>query len=121
MIAMATAVTATMTEEIEIDPALRAKLQIRLKRWTELQRVARLAAESADAAKEAVGEVHTEIGRTSLTVDGYTVTEVRSIRTELNKEKLLAMGVTTTMLAEATESKPNKSYLKITEPRPHAV
>ena len=121
MIATAATITATVTEELAIEPALRAKLQIRLKRWTELQRVARLAAESADAAKEAVGEVHTEIGRTSLSVDGYTVAEVRSIRTELNKEQLLAMGVTTTMLAEATESKPNKPYLKLTEPRPHAA
>ena len=121
MIATAATITATVTEELAIEPALRAKLQIRLKRWTELQRIARLAAESADAAKEAVGEVHTEIGRTSLSVDGYTITEVRSIRTELNKEKLLAMGVTTTQLAEATESKPNRPYLKITEPRPHAA
>ena len=100
MIATAATITATVTEELAIEPALRAKLQIRLKRWTELQRAARLAAESADAAKEAVGEVHTEIGRTSLSVDGYTITEVR---------------------AEATESKPNKPYLKISEPRPHAV
>ena len=110
-------VTATVTEELEIEPALRAKLAIRLKRWAELQHVAKLAAESAEKAKAAVGEVHTEIGMTSISADGYTVTLVQGIRNELSKEKLIALGVTTAMLADATVSKPNKPYLKITEPR----
>jgi hypothetical protein len=69
-----------------------------------------------DERKAKIGAWREEVGVTSLDLEGFKVTFVLNLRSFLDKQKLIEMGVTTEMLEEATITKPGKPYEKITCP-----
>jgi hypothetical protein len=66
--------------------------------------------------KAIIGRYREETGYPSVALDGFKVTEVTNLRSTLDQKKLIEMGVTTDMLAEATVTKPGKPYTKVTCP-----
>lgn len=69
-----------------------------------------------DALKAEVGAIQEEVGETSMTIDGFTVTLVAPTRSTLNKKRLIALGCAPAWLVEATDITPTASYYKITQP-----
>jgi hypothetical protein len=108
--------TTTQTTEVKLKPVLKAKLLKRLRVYGELRQQVKALEAALDKEKGEIGKLREEAGVQSLSIDGYKVTEVTSVRTSLDKMKLLEMGVTTEMLQEATVSKPGKPYTKVTCP-----
>lgn len=66
--------------------------------------------------KADVAMIREDIGETSLTLDGFTVTLVAPTRATLNKKRLIALGCSPAWLIEATDITPTKSYDLITLP-----
>ena len=114
--ALSTAVTTVTKEEVKLKPALKAKLSKRLRVYGELRTQLKAIEAAMDKEKAEIGKLREEVGVTSLKLDGYSVTQVTSLRSTLDKKKLIEMGVTTDMLEEATVTKPGRPYEKITCP-----
>jgi len=113
---MSLTVTTTQTTDVALTPALKVKLLKQLNIYAAL-RVQQQAIEAAmNEIKATVGTLREQAGVNSLALEGFHVTQVTSVRTSLDKMKLLAMGVTTDMLHAATVSKPGRPYEKITCP-----
>ncbi len=108
--------TTTVTEEVKLKPALKAKLTKKLKVYAELHTQLKAVQAAMDKEKAEIGSLREEAGVTSLAIDGFKVTQVTNLRTTLDKLKLIEMGVTTEMLEEATVTKPGRPYEKITCP-----
>lgn len=66
--------------------------------------------------KAEIGAIQEEVGETSMTIDGFTVTLVAPTRSTLNKKRLIALGCSPAWLIEATDITPTASYYKITQP-----
>lgn len=110
--------TVTATTEVKLKPVLKAKL------LTELQIYARLYTQlkgieaEMEQRKATIARYREEAGVESLQLEGFSVTRVSgNTRSVLNLLKLVAMGVTTEMLAECTDLVPTKPFEKITCPR----
>lgn len=69
-----------------------------------------------EAQKGEIGLLREEAGVNTLELEGFKVTQICGTRKTLNHQKLIAMGVSTEMLEDATEVKPNKPYEKVTCP-----
>lgn len=69
-----------------------------------------------EAQKGEIGLLREEAGVNTLELEGFKVTQICGTRKTLNSQKLIAMGVSTEMLEEATETKPNRPYEKISVP-----
>jgi hypothetical protein len=108
--------TTTQTTEVQLKPSLKLKLLKRLKVYAELRQQVKTLEAALDKEKGEIGKLREEAGVDALSIDGFHVTLVRSVRSSLDKMKLIEMGVTTEMLQEATISKPGKPYEKITCP-----
>ena len=116
MMAVAMTVTTTTKEEIKLKPILRVKLSRRLKVYAELRTQLKALELAMDKEKTEIGKIREQVGVTSLTLDGFKVTEVINIRSTLDKKKLVELGVTTAQIEQATVTKPGKPYTKITCP-----
>ncbi len=112
----ATSVTTTTTEQVTLKPSQRRRL------LTNMQTHAKVCAEiktlegKKEKAAAAVRAVREETGANSLTLDGYTTTNVQGTTTSLDKEKLVELGCALAWIEEATVTKPKKAYEKITAP-----
>lgn len=69
-----------------------------------------------DALKAELGVIQEDVGETSMTIDGFTITLVAPTRSTLNKKRLIALGCAPAWLIEATDITPTASYYKITQP-----
>ncbi len=113
---MALTVTTTQTTTVELKPALKTKLLKRLKVYADLRAQLKSIEAEMDAEKTSIGLLREEAGVNSLALEGYTVTQVCGLRKILDHKKLIAMGVTIGMIEEATDTKPNRPYEKISCP-----
>lgn len=109
-------VTTTQTTEVALKPAVKVKLLRNLRAYADLCAQIKALEEKADIHKAAVRELREEAGVEKLQIEGFTTTNVPNLRTSLDKQKLLAMGVTVDMLEEATVTKPGRPYERITPP-----
>lgn len=120
---MSLAPTATTTEttEIKLRSALKAKLMRSLRVYAQLRTEVKALEAAMDKCKVGIGAMREEAGVNSLSIEGFHVTVVNPMRSTLDKQKLIAMGVTTEMLEEATVVKPGRPYERISCPgdKPH--
>lgn len=108
--------TTNQTTEVALKPALKSKLLRELKVYAQLRTDLKAIEAALDKHKGVIGGLREEAGVQSLSIEGFKVTSVTNLRSSLDKQKLLAMGVTTEMLEEATVTKPGKPYEKVTCP-----
>ena len=113
---MALSLTTTQTTEVVLRPALKSKLLKRLKLYAELRAQSKALELAMDKEKAEIGALREEAGVDKLAIEGFSVAYVTNIRKTLIPAKLIAMGVTTSMLEEATELKPGNPYTKISVP-----
>lgn len=107
--------TTTATTEVVLEPALRTKLQQRLKLYRKLK--AEFDAAEAKLEKEAknIEGYFEQAGATSITVDGHaTITEVRGTSSKLDKKLYVRNGGTLAELENAMVTTPKKPYVLIT-------
>jgi hypothetical protein len=92
--------------QVMVTAAAYLRLQQEIKR---LERQAETKLAELEALRDATGQ-------STVDVDGYRLTRIHGTRSVLSEEKLIAQGVTTAMLQNATETKPNRPYTKVTGP-----
>lgn len=95
---------------------MKKKLLLNLKIYQETRAELKAVEARLEAKKVEIGLLREEAGVTTLTIEGFKVTQITGLRKTLNPQKLIAMGVSTEMLEEATETKPNRPYEKISVP-----
>ncbi len=113
---MALTMTTTTTQELVLKPQLKTKLLRKLKAYAELRLQIKALEETLDGYKADIGTMREEAGVQTLSLEGFKVTQIAGVRKTLNHMKLVAMGVSLEMIDEATESKPNRPYEKISCP-----
>src|SRR3981189_554713 len=105
--------TTTTTTEVVLKPRLKAKLLTKLKAYADRRTRFKALEAEMEAQKGEIGLLREEAGVTTLTLEGFKVTQICGLRKTLDQQKLIAMGVSTEMLEEATDTKPNRPYEKI--------
>lgn len=114
---LSTTVTVSTTKDVKLEPALRLKLQKRLRVYAGLKVKYEDAKKALDREKANLGGYREQTGEQSVSLDGYgTITEVRGVTSKLDKKKFVALGGSLTMLEEATVVSPKRPYELITLP-----
>jgi hypothetical protein len=108
--------TTTVVQTVSIKPKTLAKLRAELKAYAALKAQRDAIDERMTAAKAVIGELRESTGEDKLSVDGFSLALVQSVRKVLNHAKLIELGCAAAWIEEATESKPSKPYEKITVP-----
>ena len=112
----AIALTATTTHQLTIAPQIKRKLLLALRTYVELNEQAK-AIKLAKAKQMTVVEgIQTELGESSIDIDGYKSTIVAPIRKVLDKKKFIALGGNLDIYEAAMIDTPSKAYAKITAP-----
>ena len=110
------AVTATTTHQLVIAPQIKRKLLLALKTYTELSAQAKVLALAKKKQSGIVEGIQTELGESSIDIDGYKSTIVAPIRRVLDKKKFIALGGNLDIYEAAMIDTPSKAYPKITAP-----
>lgn len=109
--------TVTAKSEVQLTPALRGKLEKRLRVFADLKAKFDLAKDALDREKRVLGGLREQTGEQSLTLEGYgTITEVRGTSKKLDKKKLVALGCALSWIEEATTESPKRPYELVTLP-----
>lgn len=114
--ALATTATVTTTKEIKLAPQLRRKLLTELRAYAELKEQAKAIEQAMKKHKQTLDELREKTGEKSVALEGFKITLVEPVRSYLDKEKLIEVGVTTAQIEEATIVKPGRPYAKVTVP-----
>lgn len=114
---MSPTVTQTQKTAVELKPQIKTELVARLAAYALAKEEIKRLQEYLNTQVEAIATIYGDAGlQGTVNVDGYKVAEVTPTRSVLNRERLIAMGVTTAMLQQATEVVPSKPYMRITTP-----
>lgn len=116
MLTVTNTVTAKTTEEVTIKPTLRRKLLVELAQCQKLRAEMKALEAQLDKHKGKIEELRDETGYQSVSLEGFTVSLVAPLRSTLDKQRLIAQGVTMAQIENATVVKPTKPYTKITYP-----
>ena len=112
----AIALTATTTHQLTIAPQIKRKLLLALKTYTELSAQAKVLALAKKKQSGIVEGIQTELGESSIDIDGYKSTIVAPIRKVLDRKRFVALGGNLDILDQAMIDTPSKAYAKITAP-----
>ena len=117
MSTMAQVATTTTTQEIELKPVLRKKLQMKLREYAVLAaQKKQLEAQLKELSVE-LGDLRNETGEMSISLEGYgTVTLVAGTYKKFNPKKFVSLGGELAVYTAAVEEKPKRAYDKITVP-----
>lgn len=99
-----------------LEPRLKRKLLTELKTYAQLAMQAKAVEKAMEKHKGAIAKLRDEQDEVSIEVDDFKVTLVAPLRSTLDKQKLIAQGVTTAQIEEATVVTPVRPYVKITLP-----
>lgn len=118
---LTTTTTTKETTEVKLSPRLQQQLLTRLQEFGRLGAEIRERQARQDAIKAEVDQLFTDSGEgnalfNGADVAGYRVKMVCGVSSKLNKRRLIELGCEPAWLEEATESKPNKPYVRITPP-----
>lgn len=108
--------TVTTTKEITLKPTTKRKLLTELKAYAALKKQQDEIDESMSVHKATIGELRESTGEDAIALDGFKVSLVSPVRKVLNHKKLIELGCAVAWIEEATESKPSKSYEKVSCP-----
>lgn len=118
---MSPSITTEQTVAVELAPELRNRLLLKLREY-QFNAIAIKALEADNAAIKVETEgMLADAGEgaaldAGLNVEGFKVKMVYPTRSKLEPKKLVALGVSTQQIAEATVVRPGKHYVKITSP-----
>lgn len=101
-------------EQLELTPALKEHLAALLSTYNELKFDLETIKHQMDIEKLAIGSILNDAGIDKANIDGCPLTWVRDgVTTKLDKQILIAGGVTLKQLEDATVSKPKANYFRI--------
>lgn len=110
---MKLATTTDTRTEVTLAPGVSAHLAAQLDTYHELVAQRKVLDAVIDQEKDAIGATVLATGYEKLGIASSIITFVRGVSTTLDKQKLIASGVTLAQLEAATTTKPNKPYWKI--------
>lgn len=105
--------TVVAREEVMLNPEVGQHLAAQLDTYHELVTQRKILDAAIETEKEAIGAAVLATGYEKLGIASSVVTLVRGVTTSLDKQKLIAGGVTLAQLEAATTTKPKKPYWKI--------
>lgn len=100
----------------KIEPKLRKQIVQKLAEYVRLSTQAKALKVAVKELTEQIGKLRDETGEMSIGVDGFKITLVAGETSKINPKKLIALGCRPEWIEQATETKPKKSYNKITVP-----
>lgn len=109
-------VVATTTEEIVLEPRLQTKLRKQLKEYQLLALQLKDLKVKMDRKKASIRGLREQTDYPSITLDGFTSTNVQSYKNTLDKKKFVSLGGSLKQLEGATVTTPKKPYELITCP-----
>lgn len=111
-------VTTTQTTDVQITPAQKVRLRRQLTEYSRLGSEIEALETKRAKTKTAVEAVQVEIGAEKIDFEGFKITLVAGgVSKKLDEKKLVAQGVTTAQIENATVYTPKKSYTLITPPK----
>lgn len=114
--ALTTSATTVVTKQVALKPSLKRRLLNELKALNALRDQIKVLEHAQRQHRTEIEDCLAESGEASLALDGYKVTLVQPVVAKLDKMKLVALGVTTAQIEEATTHSPGKPYVKISAP-----
>lgn len=109
-------ITATTTHQITITPAVKRQLLKELRLWAELHQQEKAIKLAKTKHAKAVEAIQTELGESSVDLEGFKSTIVAPIRKKFDKIKYVQLGGKLDIYDGAMVDTPGKAYLKITPP-----
>ena len=114
--ALKTMATVKTTKEVKLQPRVSAKLRLKLSSYQTLaEQIKALKLQKKNLTAD-IGKLRAETGEQSLSIDGFTITEVRGTTSKIDQKKLIELGCAAAWIEEATTRKPKRPYEKITCP-----
>lgn len=107
---------AVATQEVKLEPKLKAKLLKEMKTYAMLEAQYEVLGAALAKSKDKAADLLSEAGVKKVKIDGHTAFTVEGTYSFLDKTKLIALGVTTEMLEEATVTRPKSPYTRIIHP-----
>lgn len=113
---LAAAATVSTTKKITLRPLLRRKLLLSLRTYANLKGQIDALKSALEKQKGVIGALREETGEQSLSLEGFTITQVTAIRKKFNPKKFVTLGGDLEIYNQAQEEVPSKPYEKITVP-----
>lgn len=110
-----TTVTTTSTQQVKLSPSLKKKLVLSLKTYTALRDQKQAIESAMKKHSSAVSDILAEAGEMSLEVEGHKATVMTPVRKKLDPKRLIALGISTEILAKATTETPGMPWVKISK------
>ena len=104
------------TQEVKLEPKLKARLLREMKDYAIIEAHYEVLGAALAKSKEKAASMLQEAGVKKVKIDGHTAFTVEGTYSFLDKTKLIALGVTTEMLEEATVTRPKSPYTRIIHP-----
>lgn len=99
---------------LDLRPEQRQRLDAALETYAMLKADADLLTEQMEIEKSKIGKVLADYGADKVETDAFYLSWMRDVpNNRLDKKKLIAMGVTTQMLEDATSKKKKKAFFQI--------
>jgi flagellar motility protein MotE (MotC chaperone) len=115
-----TTVTAKTTTELKLSTKLQNRLRDELAEYAALNAAYKQAEAERDAKIADIEELREQIGETSVSFEGATITRVGGTTKTLDKKKLVELGCAMAWIEEATTESPKKAHTKVTLPKEKA-
>jgi flagellar motility protein MotE (MotC chaperone) len=114
---LTTTVTAKTTTELKLSTKLQNRLRDELAEYAALNAAYKQAEAERDAKIADIEELREQIGETSVSFEGATITRVGGTTKTLDKKKFVELGGSLAMLENATTESPKKAHTKVTLPK----
>lgn len=108
--------TVTTTTDVELSPKVKRQLLTELNAYQALKVEVDALYDAMEEHKTTIRELRETTGEKTISLNGFTCTNVAGTQKKLNKKKLLLLGCSMAWLNEATEEKPKKAYELVTCP-----
>lgn len=112
----AATVVATTTHEVALKPAVKKRLLMECKAYAALKAQKEVLDAAMKKHRGSVEGILTELGESSLHIDGFTTTIVAPMKKKFDPKKFVQLGGDIDVYNAANIDTPQKSYVKITPP-----
>lgn len=114
-------VTTEQKVEVKISPALKRRLMLKLRTYAELKANQHVIEQGLAGLRDEIEGLFVDAGEFSalqagVKVDKFKLVHVSPVRKKLDPMRLIAQGVTTAQIEEATVTVPTRGFVKVTCP-----
>ena len=109
-------VTATTKHQVKLSPKVQARLLNDLKAYASAKANRDVLEQSMKNYRGDIEQIMVEAGEERIEVDGFKTTMIAPVRKKLDPKRLVALGVSMDIIAQATVEEPGTPYVKVSLP-----